>query len=119
MPRTRLYRLEIRRIDSLCHQESRILIASKRTTQTRRSRRRILVRLGVHGASVVRRKRRGIRLEIPMTCRTQALIAGLAIAFAYATGIVVGAQEGGGPGKTSVAGCSPVSRDFWPCAKAK
>ena len=34
-------------------------------------------------------------------------------------GVIVVAQEGAGPRKTPIAGCSPVSRDFYPCAKAK
>ena len=42
-----------------------------------------------------------------------------ALAIACLGGGMVAAQEGGGPRKTPIAGCSPVSRDFWPCAKAK
>jgi hypothetical protein len=30
-----------------------------------------------------------------------------------------GPRKGGGPRKTPIAGVRPVSRDFWPCAKAK
>src|SRR5258705_4809609 len=47
------------------------------------------------------------------------LVIVVAVALAWMTGAIVIAQEGGGPRKTPIAGCPPVSRDFWPCAKAK
>ena len=49
----------------------------------------------------------------------KALVLSLAMTIACLAGEIVAGQEGGGPRKTPIAGCSPVSRDFYPCAKAK
>ena len=54
-----------------------------------------------------------------MRWRPKTLLPLLAIVMVGTTGVIVAAQEGGGPRKTPIAGCPPVSRDFLPCAKAK